>query len=46
LIALSFACIALVAMITLYTVIFLVFAGLLVLGWIWFYLFVKAAKHE
>jgi ethanolamine permease len=46
LIALSFACIALVAMITLYTVIFLAFAGLLVLGWIWFYLFVKAAKHE
>lgn len=44
-IALSFACIAMVAMITIYSVIFMVFAGLLALGWLWFYLFVKAVNH-
>ncbi len=40
-IALSFALIALVAMITIYFNIFLLFAGMLALGYGWFYYFVK-----
>lgn len=40
-IALLFACIALIAMITIYSVIFLLFAGLLLAGYAWFHFFVK-----
>ncbi len=45
-VALYFAIIAMVAMITIYSVIFLLFAGILMAGYLWYYFFVKQKHHE